>query len=45
MFRHAIDTAKEHGLLVPGDLTVTTSGVPLGMSGTTNMIKVDVVGE
>lgn len=45
LFHHAIDTAKEYGLLVPGDLTVTTSGVPLGMSGTTNMIKVDVVGE
>ena len=31
-------------MLKDGDIAVITSGVPLGVSGTTNMIKVQVVG-
>lgn len=31
------------GLLEKGDVTVITSGVPIGRSGTTNMLKVQVV--
>lgn len=40
---HAIAVAKKHGVLKNGDIAVITSGVPMGMSGTTNMIKVEVV--
>lgn len=40
LFDHAVQKAKELGYLSEGDLTVITAGVPLGMSGTTNMLKV-----
>ncbi|MDD6214352.1 MAG: pyruvate kinase [Firmicutes bacterium] len=43
LFDHAIDSAKHENLLKAGDIAVITSGVPMGMSGTTNMIKVQVV--
>ena len=43
LFDHAIERSKERGLVKQGDITVITSGVPIGMSGTTNMLKVEVV--
>lgn len=43
LFDHALEVAEEHGYLQKGDTTVITSGVPIGVSGTTNMIKVQVV--
>lgn len=43
LFDHALEKAKEEGYLSQGDMTVITSGVPIGVSGTTNMIKVQVV--
>ncbi|MBQ3546217.1 MAG: pyruvate kinase [Lachnospiraceae bacterium] len=43
LFDHAIEKAKELGYLEAGDITVITAGVPLGISGTTNMLKVQVV--
>jgi pyruvate kinase len=43
LFDHALIAAEKIGLLEKGDLTVITSGVPLGISGTTNMIKVQEV--
>lgn len=43
LFEHAIDTCKQEGLVKEKDVVVITSGIPLGMSGTTNMIKVHVV--
>lgn len=43
LFSHAIAVAKEKELVESGDLVVLTSGVPLGVSGTTNMLKVQVV--
>lgn len=43
LFDNAIKAAEKIGLLKKGDLTVITSGVPIGMSGTTNMIKVQNV--
>ena len=43
LFDHAVETAKKVGILKEGDLAVITSGVPLGISGTTNMIKVCAV--
>lgn len=43
LFSHAVESAKEKGYLEKGDITVVTAGVPLGTSGTTNMLKVEVV--
>ena len=43
LFDHAVDSAKEKGLLKSGETVVVTAGVPLGVSGNTNMIKVQVV--
>ena len=36
--------AKENGFLHNGELAVVTAGVPVGISGTTNMIKSHMVG-
>ena len=35
--------AKKRGLLTSGDTVVLTAGVPLGVSGNTNILKVEVV--
>lgn len=43
LFDRAISAAKKKGYLEDGDVTVITSGVPIGRSGTTNMMKVQVV--
>ena len=44
LFEHAVDMAMRCGIVKQGDLTVITAGVPLGISGTTNLIKVHVAG-
>ena len=44
LFDHAVEKAEQKGLIRRGELAVITAGVPLGMSGTTNMIKVHVAG-
>lgn len=44
LFEHAVDKAEKRGLLIAGEIVVITAGVPLGVSGTTNMLKVHVVG-
>ncbi len=44
LFDHAVDAAEGTGVVKPGDLVVITAGMPLGVSGTTNMMKVHVVG-
>ncbi len=41
----AIDRGLETNLLDSGDRVVITAGVPVGKSGTTNMMKVHVIGE
>lgn len=41
LFLHAVESAKVAGYLSSGDLVVITAGVPLGISGMTNMMKVD----
>ena len=43
LFEHAIEAAKENGFVEKGDKVVITAGVPLGVSGTTNLMKVDTV--
>lgn len=45
LFEHSLDEAVQQGLLKKGDIAVITAGIPLGMSGTTNLINVHVVGE
>ena len=45
LFQHAVDCATAAGLLETGDLVVITAGVPVGISGTTNLLKVHVVGD
>lgn len=45
LFEHSVEEAQNAGILKKGDVTVITAGVPLGMSGTTNLINVHVVGE
>lgn len=45
LFNHAVEAAEHAGLVSRGDLTVLTAGVPLGITGTTNLIKVQVAGQ
>ena len=45
LFNHAVECAVKEGYLENGDLVVITAGVPLGISGTTNLMKVHVVGD
>ena len=40
LFEAAVNRAKEAGCVKSGDRIVLTAGVPLGVSGNTNMIRV-----
>lgn len=44
LFEHAVEAAETAGIVKPGELVVITAGVPLGVAGMTNLIKVHVVG-
>lgn len=44
LFEHAVDVVEKAGLISMGDITVITGGVPLGVPGTTNILKVHVAG-
>ncbi len=44
LFDHAVENAVQAGLLNNGDVVVITAGAPLGISGTTNLLKVHLVG-
>ena len=41
----SVDAAEKADLVQSGDLVVVTAGVPVGVSGTTNMIKIHMVGD
>lgn len=41
----SVKAAEDAGLIHSGDRVVVTAGVPVGVSGTTNMIKVHLVGD
>ena len=43
LFAEAIGSAKKAGLIRTGDTVVLTAGVPLGISGRTNMVRVETV--
>ena len=45
LFDHVVNVAREANLVKDGDLCVITAGVPLGISGTTNLLKVQLVGD
>lgn len=45
MIQHSVDKALEEKLIGSGDLVVITAGIPVGVPGTTNLIKVHVVGD
>ncbi|MFH0847768.1 MAG: pyruvate kinase [Chloroflexota bacterium] len=43
LFATAVSKAKSLGLVRSGDLLVITGGIPLGVAGTTNLLKVEKV--
>jgi pyruvate kinase len=44
LFDHVVDVARRNHLVKDGDLVVITAGTPIGLSGTTNLLKVQLVG-
>ena len=44
LFSQAVEVARKEEAVKPGDTVVITAGVPIGRSGTTNLIKAQVVG-
>lgn len=44
LFEQAVQSAKTTNIIDDGDLVVITAGVPLNISGTTNILKVHTVG-
>ena len=45
LFSMTVDVARKEGAVKCGDTVVITAGVPIGRSGSTNLIKAQVVGE
>ncbi|MBQ8510910.1 MAG: pyruvate kinase [Clostridia bacterium] len=45
LFEHAIELACKNNLVAYGDLSVITAGLPIGVPGTTNILKVQIVGD
>lgn len=46
LFEHAVEEAlKQTDLIEKGDVVVITGGVPVGVKGTTNILKVELVGD
>ena len=43
LFSQAVDVARNEGAIQPGDTVVITAGVPIGRSGTTNLIKAHIM--
>ena len=41
----SVEGARKGGLVQNGDIVVITAGVPLGRSGSTNLIKAQIVNE
>ena len=41
----SVDEALKHGFVDHGDVVVITAGVPVGEAGTTNLMKVHVIGD
>ena len=45
MIQNSVLQCTARGLIHDGDIVVLTAGVPVGISGTTNLIKVEIVGK
>ena len=45
MFDAGVNKALESGMVKNGDVVVITAGAPVGISGTTNILKVHIVGK
>lgn len=45
IFQTAIERARELNYIAEGDIIVITAGVPVGVAGATNLMKVHLVGE
>lgn len=41
----SIEISVAKGLVAPGDTVIITAGVPVGLAGSTNLIKVEIIGE
>ena len=41
----SVDVAHRRGLVQTGDIVIVVAGIPTGVSGTTNMLKVHIVGD
>ena len=41
----SVDEALQHGFVQHGDVVIITAGVPVGEAGTTNLMKVHVIGD
>ena len=44
MLQSAVDVAEKAGLVKTGDIVIISAGVPVGVAGTTNLIKAHIVG-
>lgn len=44
LFESAVDKAVETGIVKNGEMVVITAGLPLGIQGATNIVKVNIVG-
>lgn len=44
LFRHSVECAKQTGLVKDGDLVIITGGVPVGISGNSNTMRIERVG-
>lgn len=45
LFDHAVEVSLKSGLVKKGDIVVITAGIPLGISGTTNLLKVHEIND
>lgn len=45
LFEHAIKESEKREYVEYGDLAVITAGLPIGVAGTTNILKVQIVGD
>lgn len=44
LFERAVDVALEKGYVKSGEMVVISAGLPLGIQGTTNILKVEIAG-
>ncbi|CEM63229.1 pyruvate kinase [Treponema phagedenis] len=45
LFESCIKKAKDAGFLTDGDLAILTAGIPIGLAGSTNILKIETVGK